>query len=126
MRPLVLLLITALSFASPRVNAGGQPGSFFLSSCEAVIRAQEGQHLPTEGMMGATFCAAYVSGFLDSMSNTPGAPDATGVCFPEPGVSDEQAIHALVKYLRENPKTLNRPGRTSLMPALKKAFPCKE
>lgn len=117
-----LVLATCLASAA---LAQGQDGSFYLQVCGAAVKQSDGGKLTQEEGLGAIYCGSYIGGFLDAMSLTTTLNKGNRiVCVPEQGITNDQAARILVKYLRENPKTLHESGRMSLYIALQKAFPC--
>lgn len=126
MRRAILLLAALAAAATCNVWGQGPEGSALLKACGATLRQADGGQLSEEDSIESIFCIGYVSGFLDGMSLTAtltgGRPN---VCLPERGITNDQAIRILVKYLRENPETLHKSGRMSLYISLGKAFPCK-
>jgi len=128
MRTFLALSLACVSFSfGGTAKAQGQDGSFFLQACSAAVKQADGTQLSQEESLLALYCASYVSGFLDAMSLTVTTTKGNKVvCTPERGITNDQAARILVKYLRENPKTLHQSGRMSLYVALAKAFPCKQ
>lgn len=125
-KTLLLFVASVAVLASGNLHAETQgDGSYYLRVCSAAVKMSDGKELTQEENLGALYCVSYISGFLDSMSLT--AKFTKGkrtVCTPERGVSNDQAVRLLVKYLRENPEILHESGRMSLYLALQKAFPC--
>ena len=78
-----------------------------------------------EALLGKAICDGYVDGFIDSyrVSTTYyGQPDA--FCLPATGISIDQAIRVIVRYLEEHPNELHQSARSSVFLALRTAFPC--
>lgn len=128
MRAQVFPLLTVIFAALPLLaTAQGSDGSAFLQACSAAVKQSDGAQVSQEEAMDALYCASYVSGFLDATSlATATTKGQRNICTPERGVTNDQAIRILVKYLRENPQTLHQSGRMSLYISLAKAFPCKQ
>jgi hypothetical protein len=106
--------------------AQGPPGSKFLQACGAAVKQQDGLNVSDDEMFAALWCIGYVQGFVDAVSVTQTlVRSGRSLCFPQQGVSNDQAIRVFVKYLRENPQVLHESGRTSLVISLAQTFPCK-
>lgn len=127
MRQAEIFRVLALVLAVPLVSfAQGPEGSELLRACGAAVKQADGLKVSDDEAIGSIWCIGYVSGFLDSLSvsvSTTGGRQ--NVCLPQRGISNDQAVRILVKYLRENPQTLHQSGRMSLYIALARAFPCK-
>lgn len=115
MRLMFLMLAAAMGAATLNASSQEMDGNFFLRACGAAISQSEGKTVSQEDGIVGIYCIAYVAGFLDSMTLTTkftkGKPQ---ICVPERGVSINQTIRLLVKYLRDNPATLHESGRMSL------------
>lgn len=71
-------------------------------------------------------CIGYVGGILDGMQLIFTAkPKSRLFCPPKSGMSIDQQIKIITKYLENNPKDLSESSRTSIFIAYKRAFPCK-
>ncbi|MNC75341.1 hypothetical protein D3C75_1268560 [compost metagenome] len=46
-------------------------------------------------------------------------------CWPKDGISNQQAVRIVVKYLNDNPAKLNKDQTFLTMMALREAYPCK-
>ena len=129
MRQVVLASIaSSLLLASAQAaRAQGQDGAFLLQACTATLQQADGVPLSPQDSAGAIYCAAYVSGFLDASSLATAADKSKKmICLPERGITNDQGVRLLVKYLQENPQVLHESGRMSLFVALAKTFPCKK
>lgn len=76
-------------------------------------------------LVGFAHCAGYVDGFIDSYRVSTlyyRQPDA--FCLPAGGISIDQAIRVVVRYLEEHPKELHESARSSVFLSLRTAFPC--
>lgn len=100
-------------------------GAQILQGCSAVIRQQEGKDLSPDETFSALFCLGYVSGVTDMVGLFPPQKDGKKlICVPPSGISNDQAIRIVVKWLSSNPETLHQTARTEIFLALAKAFPC--
>lgn len=77
--------------------------------------------------ISAARCTSYVEGVLDSLSSAQNShylPRSVSVCLRQ-GVTGNQAVRILVKWLNDNPKYLDvEPPSTIVMAALHESFPC--
>lgn len=117
MRILPLLII--LSFFSSVASAYDR-GDKLLWACKAD---------PSKGVeeaLGKAHCIGYVTGMVDSaqliFSVT---PESRLFCPPSSGMSGDQQVRIVVKWLENHPEELHKGGRVSVVLALKEAFPCK-
>jgi hypothetical protein len=125
MKPITFLLIPALIFtaidglsqsskersAEPTVFFYGPSGSNLLRACQAEAKTIDG-----------SFCRGYIAGAVDQMVGLSVQTD-TVYCIPSNGDSD-QLIRVVLKYLKENPATLNYPAGALVAKAIVAAFPC--
>jgi hypothetical protein len=73
-------------------------------------------------------CYAYLRGFLDSYKMTvPLALRAKGdvICLPAHGISGEQTVLSVTKWMRDNPGLLHESARSMVLIALMRTFPCR-
>jgi glucose/arabinose dehydrogenase len=123
------LLLPALLALSGHAHAQAQAkdGAFFLQACNAAVQQAEGEKLSPQDTQAALSCSAYLTGFMDAVTlNASTTLGRRSICFPEGGVSDVQAAGIFVKYLRQNPQSLQSAGRASLYVALVRAFSCSK
>lgn len=79
-----------------------------------------------EELVQKIHCTGYVIGILDGMQLVFGVrPESTLFCPPKSGMSSDQQIRIVIKYLEDNPKELHTSARMSVLLAYDKAFPCK-
>ena len=120
---LFLALMSIFEFAS----ADTQTGATLLENCTLAIRQSDGDRLRDLDIIKAVSCISYVSGFIDATGMVHSVrPQTQLVCMPEGGITNDQGIRILVKYLRSTPETLHESGRMSLLIALAKSFTCKK
>lgn len=71
-------------------------------------------------------CIGYVTGMLDGMQLVFGLrPKSKLFCPPTGGMSADQQVRIVTKWLEDNPKELHKGARTSVLIAFSQAFPCK-
>src|SRR3954471_806430 len=83
----------------------GPSGSNLLRSCQASAKTVDGG-----------FCRGYIAGAVDEMVGLSVHSD-TVYCMPSNG-DLEQLIHVVLKYLKENPATLNYPAAAVVSKAI--------
>jgi hypothetical protein len=70
-------------------------------------------------------CIGYVTGILDGIQLVFGIrPESKFFCPPAGGMSVDQQIHIVTKWLEDNPKELHKGARMLVLIAYAKAFPC--
>ncbi|MFT5707245.1 MAG: hypothetical protein ACI9ES_001536 [Oceanospirillaceae bacterium] len=70
-------------------------------------------------------CYGYISGILDGVQLVFGVrPESKFFCPPTHGISSDQQVRIVTKWLEDNPKELHTSARVSVVIALSKAFPC--
>lgn len=117
---LVLLLLATVA------HGQGFEGAQLLRACGAEVKKQDGLKVSDEESIEALWCISYVSGFLDALAFSDlMAPVRKAICLPPQGITTDQAVRILVKYLRDNAQKLHESGRISLFIALAKVFPCR-
>jgi len=73
------------------------------------------------------YCVGFVEGVLSTSNIYKALPNTPRLfCFPPAGVSNEQMIRVVVKYLENHPEQLHFDASILVLTALKEAFPCKE
>jgi hypothetical protein len=112
------LLVGGLSTAvlAPSVSHAefysGNEVKRFLETQEALEARGTGS--PLDSAFGLGFTAGVWDAYQDA-----------GFC-PPPNVTLGQAAAIALKHLRANPERLHRPGKSLLLEAFSKAFPCKK
>lgn len=85
----------------------------------------DGVEISMEETFASLWCVGYVSGVLDAVRIAPQINQGRPlICPPENGITNEQAVRVVVKYLRANPELLHETARIHVMIALGNAFPC--
>ena len=121
----IALCSLTLAAGSMKSLAQEEDGAAFLRVCGATVRSSAGLELTPEEASASQFCTAYISGYLDSAVVVAALLEIKNpICLPKEGVLPADAAQIFVKYLRENPAEVHRPGKVLLMVALRRAFPC--
>jgi hypothetical protein len=93
-----------------------QDGNHLLPICQAVIAASARPNWKdTHEAWNNGFCLGLVQGISYS----------SPVVCPKNGVTYEQSVRVVVKFLEDNPEKLNLDQNDLVVMALSKAFPCK-
>ena len=108
-------------------------GHWFLENCEAYLRVMEGNSR-VEDEMPTGACLGYVQGFVDTNSVWfKMYPSVKLYCLPETADTSEawtktyiQMVKVVNKWLEDNPASLHYNATSSMIFALKQAFPCEE
>jgi hypothetical protein len=122
----VLLLCCApLSHALSRID-----GNRLLHDCQAGIKFADGKDLSRDEAIQSSECLAYVEGSLDGsdfwkvIDQRDGNKNMPHHCIPN-GVTMEQTVRVLMKYLEGHPQELHENGWVCVHAAMLEAFPCK-
>lgn len=98
-------------------------GNELLGQCQQLIKLMDGEK--GSNLLDVGICGGFVEGVASTVSFY-GEDLKKEDKFCTPGnVTNSQLVRIVVKYLKENPKLLNK-GRTGLVwSALMDAYPCK-
>lgn len=99
-------------------------GLSLLTQCHQAIKAMDGE--PKVNMLGVGSCFGMVEGVRNTMQilNSKLMPDFK-TCFPTKGITNEQGIRIVVKFLEDNPALLDQLDTTLTIMAYRAAYPCK-
>jgi hypothetical protein len=111
------------SSGEPMVAFYGPSGSTLLRECQAATRPASGEHYTAQQAMDGTYCRGYVAGAVDAMVGV-SLQTSTMYCIPA-NADNDQFIRVVLKYLNDNPATLNYPAAALVSRAIVAAFPCK-
>jgi len=124
------LLVVLLSFSLAGNAAEDiQNGSKLLQNCNSYLKLTGGSS-NLKIALGAGLCLGTVRGIIDAgdifdtFTGQTGKSPTSVFCVPE-GVSTDQGVRVVIKYLEEHPEDLHQRGTTLTVLALKQAFPCK-
>jgi hypothetical protein len=118
-----LLVLFSLSLPAWSIGADGD-GSKLLSDCGAALAAVDGQKRDNSNVMGIGFCLGLMRGMLDmNQIYVAHLKGAALFCQPDESTND-QAARIVLKYLRDHPEELHKPGTVLTFTALRGAFPC--
>jgi hypothetical protein len=109
--------------AVPMVSFYGPSGSTLLRQCQAVAKLANGEHYTTRQAIDGTYCRGYVAGAVDQMVGL-SVQTATVYCIPS-NADNDQFVRVVLKYLNDNPATLDYPAGALVAKAIIAAFPCK-
>ena len=105
--------------------AAGRDGNELLGQCQHFIRLVDGGTARSDEHYDAGTCGGFVQGVNSSVffySEVLEKDDK--FCVPD-SVTNGQLVRIVVKYLKDNPKILNKDRTTLVWLALKDAYPCK-
>ena len=100
-----------------------------LTKCTLEVRRLDGVKLEkVSEALDVALCSAYLLGFNDGIRVESTLRFASGgrICLPKQGITHNQLVRVVVKWLRENPENLQRNARVEVYIAIGKAFPCTE
>jgi hypothetical protein len=127
---LITVALGGLFYAEP-VHAQTMDGNTLLDRCGELVKAIDNpSYSPDRGK--TWYCVGYIDGFYATMSVQRTVSSANyeqyqhksvlGIAIPS-DVTREQIARVLVKWLRENPKSLNQDADMLMFAALIDAFP---
>jgi hypothetical protein len=94
-------------------------GDKLLWACEAETNT-------IEGVVRKSHCIGYLQGIMDGVQSVFGLkPASKFFCPPSQGISGDQMVRIVVKYLRDHPSELHESARSSVILAYMQSFPCK-
>jgi len=116
---LVGLMASGAAMAAENKDDGNE----LLAQCQQYIKAMDGEKYYDQ--IAAGLCGGFVPGVSGTVSYLYGdLKNEAKFCMPK-SVTYGQTVRIVVKYLKDNPKRLNR-GRVDLVwTALQDAYPCK-
>ena len=130
-----ILLFVSLLLLSPSLLAeekkAQEPvnynsGEELLTQCKAVEAFREGMNNNAAIALRAGLCLGVIKGVKDMLivMNLQ-QPPVVPVCFPESGISTNQAYEIVYSYLKTHPEELHKSNTLLTLLALKEAFPCE-
>jgi hypothetical protein len=123
MTRIVICLLFLVSLASSAYAS--ENGEDLLQKCMAAQKLANGENVQPIDYLKGMYCVGYLQGFTDMVGMFP--PKYKGhklICFPPQGISGDQAIRIVVKWLKGHPGTLHKSARAEVLIALSKDFPC--
>jgi hypothetical protein len=124
---------SATAAQKPTVTQDMPTGNELLEDCKQAMRVIDGDTTLTDKeWVDGCHCTGYILGVVDGYAETEAAEKArlhfssSLICFPKEGfMPTPQVVTLVVKYLRENPKSLHDHAALLILLALQEAFPCK-
>lgn len=118
------LLGLALAWLPPAQAAVN--GAELLARCTAAEKSLDGTQLSGEEMLDGMWCMGYLSGLLDGFGvGGYKIGNDRAVCPPAEGLTREQALRSVTRWLRENPDALQKSGRRGAILALSRTYSCR-
>lgn len=127
LKTFILALLTLA--LCPALHASTLDGNELLKSCRQYDKPESAASAPDD-TLSLGFCLGYVAGVTNALL----AEQATGnnkgggvhACFPQDGITNNQAALIVIKRLKDNPGMLHLPAGALVMWALAQDFPCKK
>lgn len=114
-----ILILLACSFVSSNTVCAYERSDELLWACN-------GEASTTEAVLQRMHCIGYVVGVFDGAQIIFGMnPENKMICSPEQGMSADQQIRIVTKWLEKHPEELHQSARTSILMAFMDAFPCE-
>lgn len=126
---IIFLLVLLLSPFASNAATDFESGRILLKNCNEYLKIGDGGTNP-EYIFGAGRCLGLVRGMIDaaavfdSIAVEKGKPTTDIFCVPD-GVSTDQGVRVVIKYLNDNQKELHQRGTILIVLALMEAFPCE-
>lgn len=119
----LILFLFLLFFFAGVAEGGEQTGSHLLNKCRQVIALTEDREAD---LNDAAYCMGFVRAVYQGVSMTAYYCESKRYCAPDDGITTEQGVRIVVKYLQENPVKLHQDEFDLAFAAFINAFPCKE
>ena len=107
-------------------------GNMLLSRCKIHIKGMDNgpRSLSQDEQVLAAYCIGYVTGVFDDhfwlqLSDTSPLDPTKYYCIPS-GVSFNQMVRAVVKWLEDHPARLHEPAVLLIITSFKENFPCRQ
>lgn len=131
MKYIGVLFVVAVALAS-NVQAEIGDGNRLLERCRPAMAYLETGKATSVGVenINAGFCIGYIAGMKDGLLMGMYAAKeqrvrGLGVCIPELGIENSQAVRIVMKYLNDHSNKLHEPDLTLVVKAFQEAYPCK-
>lgn len=118
---IVLVLCTCGLVASQAYSQDKTSGNFLIGACHVTVSVIE--HSGTIAKPNEAWKAGYCRGIVEGVDSV--ATLGGQVCKPD-GVTNDQEVRVVAKYLEDHPESLNQKGSILAFQALREAFPCKQ
>ena len=69
-------------------------------------------------------CISYISGAHDMLRMLSDGFKANLICTPKDGLSNDQLVRVVVKWIEKNPERMHESARMAILSAIGEAFPC--
>ena len=96
-------------------------GNELLEDCQAAVTILDMGQVDEELAVRSGYCLGFLEVFRTGM---PLLREEYQACFPEGGITSEQAARAVVEFLQGNPAVLEEHKALLAVLALKEAYPC--
>lgn len=100
-------------------------GNELLLECQYFIKLVDGGTVKTDALFDGGTCGGFVQGVSNATSLYSDALSKEDKFCVDDGVTYAQLVRVVVKFLKDNPKQLNKDRTVLVWLALKDAFPCK-
>lgn len=79
-----------------------------------------------EAAAKSLMCLSYISGSFDMLRMMNDVLNLKAVCVPDDGLSNDQLIRVIVKWIESHPERMHETARSAVLSAMTEAFPCKK
>lgn len=99
-------------------------GNALIGQCQSAIELVESKR--TDDLYGAGRCAGLVTATVETVTIMNSFHNVKpAICFPAGGIPPIQMVRVVVKYLKNNPATLDQNESSLVILAVLESFPCK-
>ena len=122
-------VLCCVIFSSLMTSGLALTGNGYLTMCNTYLQlggeSGMGSEVDYRKAIDSAMCMGYHRGVIEARGIWETVSKFKTICLPD-GVTDDQTIRVVVKYLNENPANLHTTAAALVMVALKEAFPCKK
>ena len=125
MSRMVLLVFAMFGMVSVGHAAHTLDGTALLNKCNTAVEMMNDHH---SEVVDASYCLGFVNGIMlmtfDQSIELKASHTVLG-CAPSQGITSEQGVRIVQKYLNDHLEELHRDAHLLVVYALREAFPCK-
>lgn len=119
----VLAVVISFCFASSSLADGNE----LLRECNAAIRFLDNGQVKPNDYQDVGYCFGFCNGVMSSIYfYNEHLPVHQRLCLPEKGLSTEQVVRIVVKFLKDNPSILHYEQSTLVLLAIGKSYLCSK
>jgi hypothetical protein len=117
-----LALAVTTAVAQTNVWEDGASASFMLPGCKAALTNQINR--PLTDQVDGPFLAGMCLGYIRAIGMFTATPRGSRLCADIPGVTSEEMVRVVVRYIEARPQRMNEPFIWLATSAVIDAWPC--